>query len=523
MTKRQRKKAPAKKLKDQGNNNSVGRAFGFGANTNFGSVSSGGFMNFNTGSGVTGVDKSQGGFFQPTWVTNRTELETIYVESWAAKKFIDIPIDDMFIRYRQFNEGVDEDIVDAITQQEKKFRVRKRMAAAMKSGRLYGTGLLLIVSAEQDLREPLDVTRIKPGDLRNLIATDRYSCTILEKDKDHMSPTYGEPLIYHVDLKEGRAFDIHATRVLRFDGIQPLSTDGWYNYYDDWGVSEVIPVITSIMQDAQLTQGIAHLSNEASIPVQKIHAFQDALEAGNSPDEMSLMERAQLVNMTRSIYRTIFMDKEDEFQRQEVSFAGLPDLLDRFAKRLSSVANIPATRFHGQSPLGMNATGDSDMQNHSAMVNAMQVRMLDEPVYILDQILLRDAGMQMPEEGIEYTWLNLIDQSEVQQTATAKTKMEVAMIGLNNGIIEEEEARNIVDGDTVVGNLKDFDEYEKIMEEQENAAQSEADPSAQEGREGISGGPKKTPLATVVQEGQRTTDGQTISWDAIRRNRANVR
>ena len=53
-----------------------------------------------------------------------------------------------------------------------------------------------------------------------------------------------------------------------------ISTGGFTSYYDqDWGVSELIPIMTSLIEDQTLASSIAHLSQEASIPVLKIQGL----------------------------------------------------------------------------------------------------------------------------------------------------------------------------------------------------------------------------------------------------------
>ena len=64
-----------------------------------GSITHGGIVNHGTGLG-TGLDKSEGSFFTPTRFWWRSPLELLYVQSSAARKFVDMPIEDMFIRWR---------------------------------------------------------------------------------------------------------------------------------------------------------------------------------------------------------------------------------------------------------------------------------------------------------------------------------------------------------------------------------------------------------------------------------------
>jgi len=430
----------------------------------------GGVRNDTTGLGVSGLDKSEDTFFVATRLIDRMSLETVYNESWAAAKFINIPVDDMFIRWRKFTD-MSERGVDVMTQQEKKHKVRERLARAMKAGRLYGTGLLVLMTKEAPLDFPLNVNRIRPGDLTNILVVDRFDASIYTRDTDPFSENFGKPSMYHINIKGGGTILVHASRVLRFDGKTPLSSTGWDTYDQDWGVSEIIPVMTSIKQDSVVASGVAHLTQEASIPVVNIENFQEALEGEcdaangvtNSDADTTLSQLANTFTSTKSIFRTVFLGANDKFERQHVNFANIPDLMDRYAKRLSAAADIPATRFWGQSPVGMNATGDSDLENYAAHVASMQNVKLPGPLELLDTVLAKDAGLK---EVISYEFLSLMDISEKEQADIAKTKVEAAVLAVGGPILDEEEARKMLDGDACIGNIE-VDAFEAAVEEEE--------------------------------------------------------
>ncbi|MCK4814686.1 hypothetical protein KA005_02860, partial [bacterium] len=88
---------------------------------NLGGLTSGGFQNLLTGAG-TSLDKTEYSFYLPTRITSKNQLETLYIQSWAAKKFIDIPVDDMFIRWREFTDMENEN-VELIQQAELDFNI----------------------------------------------------------------------------------------------------------------------------------------------------------------------------------------------------------------------------------------------------------------------------------------------------------------------------------------------------------------------------------------------------------------
>ena len=131
-----------------------------------GSLQSGGIYNPVTGLG-TGLDKSTGNLFTPTRIYWRTPLEILYVESWVARKAINTPIDDMFIRWRQFQSD-DEGVVEAMEEVERDLRVEKALNNVLKGADIYGTGVVVMATAEASLDTPLDVKRIREGDLEGV-------------------------------------------------------------------------------------------------------------------------------------------------------------------------------------------------------------------------------------------------------------------------------------------------------------------------------------------------------------------
>lgn len=419
-----------------------------GYSSGLGGLTSGGYGNAITGAGSS-LDKTEYSFYTPTRLSSKNELETLYVQSWAAKKFIDIPIDDMFIRWRKFVE-MEKDAVELIEQTELDFEITDKLSAVMKAGNLYGTGLLLLITKEAPMDKPLNVDRLQRGDLLNLLIVDRFDATVMSKDFNILSSRFGQPEMYKINLKKGGYIDIHASRVIRFDGISSLSQTNWQSYDANWGVPSILPVVTEIHQDSGINKGIAQLVTEASIPVQKIEDFADAV-SGGAECEMTIQQRMEAVTMSRSIYRTVFMDKEESFERVSVPFTGLPEIIDRNAKRLAAAANIPATRFWGISPIGMNSTGESDMKNYAMQVAADQKKKLTKPLYLLDQVLSKHVGIT---ELITYEFPSLIDISDSEQADVLLKKAQALAPLILQGIITEEEGRAALDGDPIIGNLE---------------------------------------------------------------------
>lgn len=426
----------------------------------------GGLFNAATGVG-TELDRTAQGMWRPTTWRQGTPLEIIYNESWACRKFIDIPVDDMTVRWREFDDAGSAQ--QAMTEQEQSLSVPERLTDAMKAARLYGTSLLIISSSESALHQPLLPESLRPGDLVQMFVVDRFHASVYEYDVDLRSPYYGQPVSYLIDPFGPRGgvlhqtvtpdrystrMQVHRSRVIRFDGIAPLTSNRYSAYDVDWGVSLLVPALKAIIDDATVAAGVAHLADEASVPVMKVgglgESYASRASTSPDPDTPTADEMAQMVSRAKTIYRTVFLDREDEFERVNVAWGGIADVMNQFAQRLAAIADVPATRFWGRSPLGMNSTGESDMENYAIHVAATQKQMLTKPLKRIDELLARNAGIGEPPE---YHFPLLVDISETDLAAIAQTKASAVQTAIQAGVITEDDARSILDGDRVFGDL----------------------------------------------------------------------
>ena len=397
-----------------------------------------------SGMGST-ADKGDATAWLPTIIENRIKLMVIYVESWAAAKLINIPVDDMFIRGRQW-ESDDESAIEAALEAEESFGLVDKVSGAMKAARLYGTGMIVMLTNEAPLTAPLRPEFVREGDLANLIVVDRYQCSALRLVTDPFDADYGQPEIYEIALRTGgQTIQVHSSRVIRFDGRSAPTTDGWEVYAREWGISELVYALSVIAHDVGIVSGAAHLTQEASIPFLQIDGFKEAL-MGNLADEPSAEDIASKIKNLKSIYRLMIMDKNDEFGRVAVQFGGIPELIDRFALRLAAIAGIPATRFLSQSPMGMNSTGESDMDNYAIHVAALQERMLGPSLRPLDEIIARHIGA----EPLEYSWRPLTDLSDEDQANVSMKKAEALSLLYDRNSLTEDEFRERLDNDPAV-------------------------------------------------------------------------
>ena len=80
-----------------------------------------------------------------------------------------------------------------------------------------------------------------------------------------------------------------------------------------------------------------------------------------------------------------------------------PDTLNTYLQIASGAADIPATRFLGQAPGGLNASGDADIRNYYDRLGGEQTTVLMPAMSVLDEVIIRSALGSRPPE-IYYEW-----------------------------------------------------------------------------------------------------------------------
>ena len=479
------------------------RSFG-GASGIFGfsgtGLATGGATNLQTGMG-TSIDKGQNTEFVNRALQSESyfnyQLEALWIGSYICGKAVDLPVEDMLARWRDY-ESDDEQMVEDYKKAEKEFKVRPVLSQALRAAKLFGTGMVLIVSKEAKMDTPLDPTMIKKGDLIGFRPYTRHDMTVkergslmMESDMEGMPTSipkmnregnpiytnnffdknYDKPAIYELNLTEGSDMLIHESRIIRFDGITPLSDRGFTSFRGspygnnvsnrDWGVSEVIRMIQAIMMDETIFSSIAHVAQEWTIPIFKSPQVSHAL-ATDDPNATKLGEIIEKVRRTMSVHRMMVSDSEGGIDRLNVQWSGLPDVIDKVFKVVAAVSGMPATRFYGQSPVGMDASGESDDKNYLMSLESLREKRLDSPMDIVDLVMAANLGWSEP---LPYTWTSLFNQSEEEQLQNTKLKTEALGNAIDKSAITENEYRNAMNGDPLFGELPEID-LEELHERQ---------------------------------------------------------
>jgi len=330
---------------------------------------------------------SEGTEYPLTRLTNDYALlNSLYRNNWIVRNVIDTIPEDMTRNWIRIRSSLKPAEIGKIERLWRTRRLKQHILHGLKWGRLYGgaVGLIMIEGQEDQLDKAIDFDTIMPGSFKNLMIIDRWTGAYPsdESVQDLNDVEFGLPNYYELTLGDGSLQRVHHSRVIRFVGRQ---LPYWEQLAEaSWGASEVEVVYEELKKRDNMSWNILNLSFMANLRFMKIHGL-DALNAlGDQQMQQDFYNVKESQNWLMSNGGLQLIGELDEFQQFQYTFAGINDIYQSFMMDLAGACKIPVTKLFGRSSAGMNATGESDMQNYYDTVQQSQESTLSP---ILDKLL----------------------------------------------------------------------------------------------------------------------------------------
>lgn len=373
----------------------------------------------------TSKDKSVSQVFDFRQMTD-LELNAMHRSDWLARKIVDIIPNDMTREGREWQ--ADKDQIEIIEKVEKAplINLMPKLNLAMRKARLLRGAAIYMGMKDRTPDKELDIERVGKGDLLYLNVVGRHNMTVGEAVQDVTSEYFGQPSYYEVRSANGTSVKVHPSRMIRFIGADIL--DDQYSINDGWGDSILQIAYDAVMNASSVQQHVAALIPEAKTDVIYIPGLSGFL--ANPTTTQRLTDRFTYANTIKSMFNMVLLegngaDDGEKWEQKQINFAQLPELMQVFLQVASGAADIPVTRLLGQSPSGMNATGDSDIRNYYDNISARQRQELAPALHRLDEVIIRSA-LGKRDEAIYYKWAPLWGMSEKEKADVFKTKADAA-------------------------------------------------------------------------------------------------
>jgi phage-related protein (TIGR01555 family) len=369
-------------------------------------------------------------------------LNALYRESWIVRRIIDVIPADMLKNWITITSGLDPDVEKRLSLTLRRTQLIDKIKRGMQWGRLYGgaLGVMLVKHQGYDLSQPLQLDWIMPGDFAGLLIFDRWNGVNPSSEliEDISDPDYGFPKYYTVtDPAGGGSVKIHHSRVIRFTGN---TLPFWEEIAEmQWGASVVESIFDELRKRDNVSWNIAQLTFMANIRVLKMQDLGQLLAATDNESQAELLRTLEAQNMLLNNMGMQVMDAADGLETHQYTFGGLADCYQQFIMDISGAAEIPVTRLFGRSPSGLNATGESDLQNYYDMIAEKQESYL-RPILnkVLPPFIISTLG-SLPDD-FDFEFDPVAEPTDKERADLAKCGTDNVVAAYNAGLISQRTA-----------------------------------------------------------------------------------
>lgn len=364
------------------------------------------------------------------------KLEWMHRGSWICGQAIDIPADDMTKAGIEYTSEIPAEDQMRLDMNVSAMGLWQKIAEVVQWGRLYGGCLGVVLIEGQDPRTPLRPSTIMPGQFKGIAVLDRWmvepSLEDLVKD---FGPFSGMPRYYRVTENAPilRNCAVHYTRVaFRHVGVPlPFRQALTENL---WGLSVLERLFDRLIGFDSATSGISQLIYRSWLRTLKVKGMREIVAAGG-PALDGL--KAYTVDATRfhTLEGTLMIDAEDEMQMDtHQAFSGLDSALLALGQQLSGALQIPLVRLFGQSPAGLNSTGESDLRTYYDFIAQQQSKHLHWGVLLCYMLTAKSLGIDIPPD-FNIKFRSLWEMSDTEKATTANTAVDAITKAHSEGLI----------------------------------------------------------------------------------------
>lgn len=408
----------------------------------------------------------------------RTLLEWMYRGSWLAGVAVDVIAEDMTRAGVEMRGDIPPDKIEQLEEAAVTLSLWERLCENIKWSRLYGGSIAVMLIDGQAMHTPLRLETIGKGQFKGLQVFDRWMVDPSLNDLvTAQGPELGLPKYYTVvgDAPALPRMKIHHTRCIRMEGIQ---LPYWQRIQENlWGISVIERMYDRMIAFDSATTGAAQLVYRSYLRTYKIKGLRDLIAAGG-PALSGLMAYVDMMRRFQGTEGITLLDDEDTFEvNQRQSFAGLDDIMLSFGEQISGSIQVPLVRLFGQSPKGMNSTGESDLRTYYDGIVKKQKKELHVPVTRVYRALAASEGIKLPN-GFAVAFKSLWELKDEEKATIAKTTADAVSTAEESGLISQKTAlKELRQSSRITG------VFTNISDEEIEAASEELPPTGVEAME----------------------------------------
>lgn len=362
----------------------------------------------------------------------------IIAQHWLIAKACSMPAEDAVRNWFEItiNDGeeVKPEVIDAMVQLDKDFKLNKNLREYITRGKMFGLRVAYFVVESDDpqyYEKPFNLDAITPGSYKGISQIDPYwfvGETSYESTGDPSAIDFYEPTWWRVGSKR-----IHKSHccIYRNDELPDVLKPTYY-----WG-SVSVP-----QQMAERVYAAERMSNEGPLltMTKRTNIYKTDISQALA-NGVNFGNKIQQMVDNRDNYGVKIIDKDSEDMTQlDTTLGGVDDLIMTQYQISSSIAKVPATKLLGTTPKGFNSTGESEEASYHEELSSLQTNRLEEMVCKHHEIIIRSEIMpkfNIKEFNSTIKW-NALDEMTAKEKADvnlikSQTDVNLAQVGAIDG------------------------------------------------------------------------------------------
>ena len=392
---------------------------------------------------------------------NYALLNSLYRDNWVVQNVVSLMVDDMLREWYKLRGAISPERLDELGRVERVTQLRRRLNQGLCWGRLYGgaAGLILIKGQEGMLDQPLDLETIMPGSFAGLLILDRWCGIVPDMGlvTDMADPDFNLPEYYTINNAEGHMVaQVHHSRIIRFTGRELPRLEEIAELY--WGESEVEALYKDVVAHDNVSANMAALTFRANIDTMEVQNLEQLFSLGSTEQQRRFWNVMQAQSVVRSNFGMQLVNKGDQITNTQYKFEGIDKVYDAMCLNLCGASHYPMTKLFGRSPSGLNATGESDLQNYYDYVNSQREAKLRPALERLLPVMAMSAWGVVPDNlEIDFPPLWTPNAKEVAEIGKAKSEAVVStyQAGLLNVDTAQKELKKLEEDTGLFGSITD--------------------------------------------------------------------
>lgn len=320
-------------------------------------------------------------------------------------------------------------------------------------GRLYGGGCI-IANTTQDATKPLNKAALKGQPLK-FLATNRWQCYA-----QGMSPETADTFVFTDSFQTEKAYNIvmiDKSRVGIFTGTNaPYLTKCLLQGWNASIFEGILEPIENLLGGFNVT---LELLSEAKIDIFKISDLASVLMSADG--ERQIQKRLQVATANKNYKSSIAMDMNDDYQQKQISFGGIPQLLEQLMYIFCGYLRYPVAKLFGKGASGF-SSGDDDLENYNATVES-EVRIPARKLihWVVNLRCLQLFGRELPD--FKPKWKPLREMTEKDMAEVNSRKLADYITLLEHQVMTARQVAQKLTEDSYI--LFSDEEIEKISDE----------------------------------------------------------